>query len=321
MARRLPSLNALRAFEAAARHESFTLAAGELFVTHAAISRHIRDLEEWLAVDLFTRTGRGVVLTEAGRQYAHRLSPIFDELANATREVMASAKIRRLAVTVDPSFASRWLVPRLGHFSDAHPDIELLVDPNPSVVDIGASEFDIGLRVGQGNWPEAEMIRIADFDTFPVCSPKLIEGESVISPSQLGEYTLIHSYSRQWWPDWLNEVGVEGVDGTRGPMFQNYLAIEAAEAGQGFALADMVLATDSLAEGWLVRPFEPIIKEPGGYYIVRAKGTRETPAVRTFREWVMAEMAETQKKFASLKAAQSQKKLVPAAPSGAARVS
>ncbi len=303
MARRLPSLNALRAFEAAARHESFTLAAGELFVTHAAISRHIRDLEEWLAVDLFSRTGRGVVLTEVGRQYAHRLSPLFDELAGATREVMASARIRRLSVTVDPSLASRWLIPRLGIFSDAHPDIELMIDPNPNVVDIASSEFDLGLRLGQGGWDDVDLIRLADFDTFPVCSPKLIEGEQVISPAQLSEYTLIHSYSRQWWTDWLQGAGVEGVDGTRGPMFQNYLAIEAAEAGQGFALADMVLATDSLAEGWLVRPFDQIVKEPGGYFLVRAKGSKETPAARAFREWVLAEMAGTQRRFAAIRAA------------------
>jgi LysR family glycine cleavage system transcriptional activator len=245
MARRLPSLNALRAFEAAARHESFTLAAGELFVTHAAVSRHIRDLEEWLGVDMFSRTGRGVLLTDSGRQYAERLTPLFDDLANATRLVMSNAKIRQLAVTVDPSIASRWLVPRLGRFSDAHPDIELLVDPNPIVVDIGTSEFDLGLRLGQGNWSDVDLTQIADFDTFPVCSAKLIEGESVISPSQLSEYTLIHAYSRQWWNDWLQAAGVKGVDGSRGPIFQNYLAIEAAEAGQGFALADMVLATDS----------------------------------------------------------------------------
>jgi LysR family glycine cleavage system transcriptional activator len=308
MVRRLPSLNALRAFEAAARHESFTVAAGELFVTHAAISRHIRELEEWLGLDLFSRTGRGVVLTEAGRQYAHRLSPLFDAMANATREVMASGSIRKLAVTVEPSFASRWLIPRLGHFSSAHRDIEIMVDPDPRLVDIGSSEFDLGLRTGQGDWPDLDATKIADFDTFPVCSPGLLKGATEIQPSELKHYTLIHSDSRQWWPDWLAAAGVEGVDGSRGPMFQSHLAIEAAEAGQGFALADTVLATNSLADGWLVRPFEPIIKEPGGYFIVRAKGTRETPAARAFREWLMAEMAETHRKFASLKAQQSQKK-------------
>jgi LysR family glycine cleavage system transcriptional activator len=156
--------------------------------------------------------------------------------------------------------------------------------------------------LGQGNWPGVEAIKIADFETFPVCSPKLIEGEPMLSPAELTGHTLIHSYSRQWWPDWLESAGVEGIDGTRGPMFQNYLAIEAAEAGQGFALADMVLATDSLAEGWLVKPFDHIIREPGGYFIVRAKGTKETPAARAFREWVLAEMAETQKKFATFRA-------------------
>ncbi len=301
MPRRLPSLNALRAFEAAARLGSFTLAARELFVTHAAISRHIRELEEWLAVKLFTRTGRGVKLAEPGRQFSHRLSPLFDGLADAVREVMGNADIRKLAVTVEPSFASRWLVPRLGGFNAAHPDIELMVSPSSAILDIAASEFDLGIRTGDGRWEGVEAILISEYQVFPICSPKLIEGDTLHSPQQLADYTLLHTYSRQWWVDWLKAAGVEGIDGSRGPMFQDHLAIEAAEAGQGFALGYEVLTTDALAEGWLVRPFDAIVKEPGGYFVVRAKGTKETPAARAFREWMLTEMAETHRKFASLK--------------------
>src|SRR6185295_19664253 len=123
MARRLPSLNALKAFEAAARHESFTGAAAELFVTHAAISRHVRDLEEWLGTELFVRTGRGVELTDAGRRYGGRLTPMFDGMAEATREAAAQGTVRTLDVSVEPAISSRWLVPRLGGFNELHPDI------------------------------------------------------------------------------------------------------------------------------------------------------------------------------------------------------
>ncbi len=300
MARRLPSLNALRAFEAAARHESMTEAAGELFVTHAAVSRHIRELEEWLGVPLFLRTGRGVKLTEAGRDYARELTALFDSLAQATRDLMARGDVRRLAVTVDPSFASRWLVPRLGRFNALHPDIELEIDPNATLVDFHAGGFDLGIRTGGGRWDGLEAVEIAKFFVFPVCAPKLIAGHTLGSPADLGDFTLLHTYSREWWVDWLEAAGVEGVDGRRGPFFQNHLAIEAAEAGQGFALGDHVLTTDSLVEGWLVRPFQTDVKEPGGYFLVRLAGAKETVPQRAFREWLLAEMAETNRAFASI---------------------
>ncbi len=149
MGRRLPSLNALKAFEAAARLESFTDAAAELFVTHAAVSRHIRDLEEWLGTQLFIRTGRGVDLTDAGRRYVSRLTPLFDQLAEATREAAAVGDVRSLNVSVEPAFASRWLVPRLGRFNELHPDIELAIDPTNTLVNFRAGEADLGIRYGR----------------------------------------------------------------------------------------------------------------------------------------------------------------------------
>ena len=300
MARRLPSLNALKAFEVAARAESFTEAAAELFVTHAAISRHIRDLEEWLGTQLFTRTGRGVELTEAGRRYGTSLTPLFDALAEATREAAAVGDARLLKVSVEPAFASRWMVARLGKFNDLHPDIELSIDPTNRLADFRSGEADLGVRYGTGDWDDVEAIKLTDVVVFPVCAPKLSAGP--LQPQDLGDYNLLHESRKQWWADWLAAAGVTGVEDWRGTTFQNHLAIEAAESGQGFALGDQILCTDALIEGWLARPFNLDLKDHGNYWIVRAKGSKETAPARSFREWLMAEMAETNKKYVGIKA-------------------
>lgn len=300
MARRLPSLNALKAFEAAARHESFTDAADELFVTHAAISRHVRDLEEWLGTELFLRTGRGVTLTVPGRNFGSRLTALFDQLADATRDAAAAGNTRLLKVSVEPALASRWLVPRLGRFRALHPDIELAIDANLKLVNFRAGEADIGMRYGRGGWEDVDAVRLADSVSFPVCAPSLIAKETNLKPTDLGRFTLLHEERKQWWEDWLQAAGVtSGVD-WRGPVFQAHLAIEAAEAGQGFALGDQILCMDSISEGWLVRPFNIDVRDYGTYWIVRAKGSRESVPARAFREWVMTEMADTNRKFAQL---------------------
>ena len=300
MGRRLPSLNALKAFEAAARLESFTDAAAELFVSHAAVSRHVRDLEEWLGTQLFLRTGRGVTLTEAGSRFAARLTPLFDQIADATREAAAVGDVRQLKVTVEPAIASRWLVPRLGRFNELHPDIELAIDPSSRLTDFRSGEADVGIRYGGGAWEGVEAVKLTDAVIFPVCSPKLIAGRQHLAPADLAEFNLLHESRKQWWADWLAAAGVAGVEDWRGTMFQNHLAIEAAEAGQGFALTDQVLATDSLLEGWLARPFAFDMKDHWHYWIVRGKGQKESPPVRAFREWLMGEIADTNRKYAQL---------------------
>ena len=301
MARRLPSLNALKAFEAAARNESFTDAAAELFVTHAAISRHIRELEEWLGTQLFIRTGRGVDLTEAGRRFGGRLTPLFDQLADATREAAAVGDARQLKVSVEPAFASRWLVARLGRFHDLHPDIELAIDPTNRLVDFHSGEADLGIRYGVNDWSDAEAVRLTDVAIFPVCAPKLIADREHLKPEDLADYNLLHEDRKQWWAEWLKAAGVAGVEDWRGTLFHNHLAIEAAEAGQGFALGDQILCTDALIEGWLKRPFDLDIKDHGSYWIVRAKGSKESPPARAFRDWLVGEMLETNRRFAALR--------------------
>lgn len=302
MARRLPSLNALRAFETAARHQSFTAAAEELFVTHAAVSRHVRELEDWLGAELFNRTPRGLTLTEAGERFGRRLTPLFDEMSDATREIAALGKVKSLTVTVEPAIASRWLVGRLGRFAALHPDIELTINPENRVVDMRSGEADLGLRYGAGPWEDAEAVRLSGVEIFPVCAPKLIAGRAGLAPVDLAQFTLLHEERKQWWADWLAAAGVPEVDHLGGITFQNHLAIEAAESGQGFALADNILAMDAITEGWLARPFAIDMKDHGSYWLVRARGSRETAPMRAFREWLISEMAETNKRFAAIKA-------------------
>ncbi len=301
MARRLPSLNALKAFESAARHESFSDAAVELFVTHAAISRHIRDLEESLGTELFNRTGRGVQLTEAGTRFGERLTPLFDQIADASREAAAVGAARTLRVSVEPAFASRWLVGRLAKFNDLHPDIELTIDSTNRLVDFYVDDVDIGVRYGNGVWDGVDAAKLSDVVIFPVCEPKLIADDPKLTPDGLGEYTLLHENRKQWWADWLAVAGVKAEMDWRGTIFQNHLAIEAAEAGAGFALGDQILCTDALVEGWLVKPFATDMKDHGAYFIVRKKGSKETAVVKAFREWLLSELVETNRKYQGMK--------------------
>ena len=302
MARRLPSLNALKAFEAAARHVSFTDAAEELFVTHAAISRHIRELEDYLGTQLFNRTGRGVTTTEAGQRFGKQLTPLFDALAEASREAAAVGAARPLNVSAEPAIASRWLVPRLGHFNALHPDIELNIETTNRLVDFRSDNVELGIRYGDGKWDNAEASKLSDVVIFPVCAPSLVAAASNLKPQDLHHYNLLHEQRKEWWTDWLEANGIAGSSDWKGTVFQNHLAIEAAESGQGFALGDQILCTDALAEGWLTRPFSTDMKDHGSYWIVRAGGSKESATARSFREWMMSEMVDTNKKFAGLKA-------------------
>ncbi len=298
MRRRLPLLNQLRAFEAAARAQSFTKAADELFVTHAAVSRHVRELEEWLGTELFVRTGRGVVLTDAGRKYAARLTPIFDAIAEATRDAMIEGDSSHLTVAPDGAFASRWLVPRLGRFNTAHPDIELDVSPGEYISDFYKGEDDIAIRYGAGTWPEVEAELLCKAKVFPVCAPELVKDTPPNKPHDLKDYTLLHENSRQWWADWLRQAKVKDADmAWSGPLFQNYLAIQAAEAGQGFALADQIIATDALLAGRLVKPFDVDHEEGEGYWLVWGKNMRLSSAGLALRQWLINEIKKTNAAF------------------------
>lgn len=294
MARNLPPLNALKAFEAAARHESFTAAAAELNVTHAAVSRHIRELEGWLGTKLFLRTGRGVELTERGKSYVADLTRGFDILAAATENVSGRRRRRRqkLSVSVEPSFAALWLVPRLGRFTVANPEIELILDSTHRLVDFSRDEADVGVRYGRGVWSNVAADRLAATNLTPVCSPALLRDRSIRIPVDIPPDLLLQEETRRYWNEWLSAAGVAERISPEGPTLGLHLTVPAAEAGQGFALADEVIAGDALVGGRLVRPFAVAIRDYG-YYFVRGAGRKETKPMTAFHVWLNTEIAQT----------------------------
>lgn len=293
MARKLPSLNALRAFEAAARHGSFSAAGDELHVTHAAISRQVRELEAWLKVPLFRRLHRGVALTEAGDRYRRTLTIAFDRMAEVTAEITRDQMAGRLTVSVEPAFAARWLVPRLGGFRRACPEIDLELDPSHRLADFRADTIDLAVRYGKGPWPGVETILLAEVISFPVCSPSLIEQVGGLKrPEDLRRVTLLHEETREWWHEWFEEAGVSGMATSRGPMLvDTSLTLEAAAAGQGVALGDNILAADDIAKGRLIKLFD--IESPSDtYHLVAPAAHFDLPAVQAFRDWILGEMAQ-----------------------------
>ncbi|MBN8913324.1 MAG: transcriptional regulator GcvA [Rhizobiales bacterium] len=294
MARNLPPLNALKAFEAAARHESFTAAAAELNVTHAAISRHIRALEGGLAIKLFLRTGRGVVLTEGGKNYAADVTRAFDLLAAATENASGRRRRRRqqLTVSVESSFAALWLVPRLGRFTAANSEIELIVESTDRLADFARNEADVGIRYGRGVWSNVAADLLARTHMAPVCSPALLRTANVRSPRDLPPGLLLQEEPRRYWKEWLQAAGVAERVSPEGPTLGLHLTISAAEAGQGFALADEVIAGDALVGGRLVRPFDVAI-ESYAYYFVRAAERKESRAMAALHAWLKSEIADT----------------------------
>ncbi|MCG8690113.1 MAG: transcriptional regulator GcvA [Minwuiales bacterium] len=295
MARRLPALNALRAFEAAARHLSFTKAAEELNVTPAAISHQIKALEEWLGLPLFRRRNREVILTEAGQIYYPGLREGLDRLAAATARVLASDEGGELRVTTMPSFAAKWLVPRLDRFRERHPDIDVLLSTTDQQVDFSVETVDIGIRFGGGNYPGLEVIRLMEDDVYPVCSPSLASGEKPLErPSDLKHHVLLHDDMEIGWDVWLRAAGVKGVDTRRGPSFDDSgMLIQAAADGHGVALARSALAAADLAAGRLVKPFDITLPTGWAYHIVYLPSAADRPKIKAFREWLLQEAGVT----------------------------
>ncbi len=291
MARRLPPLNALRAFEAAARHLSFTKAAQELNVTQAAISHQVKALEERLGVVLFRRLNRALLLTDAGQSFLPPLREAFDQIANATERLHAHDARRTLTITTLPSIAAKWLVPRLGRFREAHPDIDVRIDASLHLTDFARENVDAALRYGRGKWHGTRSDRLMTEDFFPVCNPALLEGEHPLrEPSDILHHTLLHDDSRTDWTMWFLAAGIEGGEPTRGPAFtDSSLVLQAAVDGQGVALGRSALAAADLAAGRLVRPFDLSLEAKYAYYLVCPQATAESPKIASFRAWLLAE--------------------------------
>jgi LysR family transcriptional regulator, glycine cleavage system transcriptional activator len=296
MSRRLPPLNALRAFEAAARHLSFTRAAADLSVTQAAISHQIKSLEEHLGLPLFRRLNRALMLTEAGQTLFPAVRDALDGLAQATDRLRERESGGTLTVSTLPSFAVKWLVPRMSRFQDRHPDIDLRISAKEHLVDFARDDIDVAIRFGAGTWSGLTAEWLAEEVLTPVCSPALLPG--LRCPADLTHATLLHEdmlplAGFPTWETWLTAAGVGGVDAHRGPRFSHtHLMLQAAMAGRGVACGLLLFAGDDLAAGRLVEPFDFRLPTRFSYYLVFPPAAADRPKIRAFREWVKSEIAD-----------------------------
>ncbi len=296
---RLPPLNALRAFEAAGRHLSFTRAAEELHVTPAAVSHQIKALEDYLGVKLFRRSNRALLLTDAGQACLPALRAGFERLAESVEAARLQSAHRALTVSVAPSFGAKWLVPRLDRFYAAHPGTDVRVDASTRLVDPLREEIDLCIRYGPGSYPGLHVECLLAEAVVPVCSPRLLKGPNALrTPEDLCRQTLLHvdtpigDDSYPDWAMWLAAAGVRDCDAERGPRFSMAsMAVQAAIAGQGVALAGSVLVDDDVAAGRLVKPFELRFPVKFAYYVVCPEATAEQPRIVAFRQWLRAEAA------------------------------
>ena len=297
--RNLPPLKALRAFEAAARLGSVTAAAREMAVTPSAISQQIRTLENWAGVQFIARGTTGFSLTDRGEHYLLRLMEVFDILEEATDIALGRTGTTRLRVSVLPSFASRWLLPRLGRFADAHPTIEVEIDSSSSIVDFNRDDIEIGIRYGLGQYPDATSELLLPDVVAPVCHPKLLvdapDRAAIKRPADIARARLLHETgglhnSKLTWREWFEAAGVPVTESTRGLVFSDtHLTIQAALAGEGVMLGRRVLVADLLAEGRLVAPFEPWMRDHPAYHLVHSRLRTPRPAAIAFMRWLRQE--------------------------------
>lgn len=293
MTRYLPPLNTLRSFEAAARLASFSKAADELRVTHGAVSRSVAQLEDFLGLKLFQRKTRQVILTPAGATYAARVRDVLDRLAGATQALTRDDAKGTLSVSTFPSFAAKWLVPRLFRFRRAHPGIDMRLETTERLTDFDADGIDIAIRFGRGDYPGLATELLLREAVFPACSPQLIDAPHPLrEPGDLAHHTLIHDDFPIDWAGWLRMAGVSDVDAHRGPVFSSsVLAMQAAVQGDGVVLARSGLAADDLAAGRLVKPFALSLPSDFAYYAVCPPRALERKRVKAFRDWLLAEVA------------------------------
>ncbi|ADV15328.1 transcriptional regulator GcvA [Mesorhizobium ciceri] len=291
MARRLPSLNALKAFEAAARHGSFTRAADELSVTQGAVSHQVKALELELGVRLFDRERQKLSITRAGLSYLEVVRDAFDRIALGTQRIQHLSRAGALTVSTSPDFASKWLVNRLGRFAETHPDIDLRVSATMHHVDFAREDVDLAVRHGDGNWAGHDVVRLCSEQLFAVCSPKL--HQRMREPSDVLKFPLLHLDDRKDWSEWLEAAGVRDARLSHGPVLNRAsMVIDAAVDGQGVALARTTLAAWDLINGRLVRPFATALRLSKTYWIVCPQATSMVPKIVTFREWLLAEAAD-----------------------------
>ena len=293
MTARLPSLNGLRAFEAAARHLSFTLAASELNVTQTAISHQIRRLEEELGIRLFIRQNRALALTPEARDYLPGVRAAFNDLRLATDRLLRKDDDKVLTVSTLASLAAKWLLPRLTDFQEAHPGIDVRITTSTSLVDFQRDDVDTAIRYGRGQWPGLRADWLMADELFPVCSPSLLRGDKPLrQPEDLKGYPLLHTSNANSddWRLWLTAAGLPAdIAKQPGITFDMiFMTIQAAIDGIGVAMGRTSYVSDDIAKGRLVVPFKIALPADAGFYLVSPEGRREAPKLAAFRQWMIA---------------------------------
>ncbi len=300
MSRRIYPLNALRAFEVSARNLSFVKAAEELYVTPAAISHQVKRLEAYLGVQLFRRLPRGLLLAEPGQVLLSELREVFLRLDKAMERVLQSDSRGALTISVAPMFAVKWLVPRMQRFDALYPDIDVRMSSSLGVIDFQRDAFDAAVRLGHGQYPGLEAVKLFDESVTPMCSPRLLEGPDTLqSPDDLRHHVLLHDDSMAFepatpnWNTWLDAVGAKRVDASRGPHFsQPDHALQAAIDGAGVVLGWRYLAADDLVAGRLVQPIDLIVPLGSAFYLVYPKAYTDRQKVMVFRDWLIEETGQ-----------------------------
>lgn len=308
--------SALRVFECAARHQSFKRAAQELFITPAAVSQQIKTLENQLGVKLFTRHSRGLSLTEEARDGLPALKEGFEKLTDSVQRIRGNGSSNSLTVWMAPSFAAKWLIPRLHRFYEAHPEIDLnisasrnLIDSNTDRNTIPAENFkrdnvDLAIRFGKGDYPGCRVDKLFAVTAIPLCSPRLLAGEHPLeSPQDLRFHTLLHDDTRYEgrpdWKTWLDAAGVDEVDADHGVHFNHVnLALTAAIEGQGVVLSIKALAADDIAAGRLVIPFDIALPLEYAYYLITLDEVTDHERTAVFREWLLQEARRASMNYA-----------------------
>jgi LysR family glycine cleavage system transcriptional activator len=289
MARKLPPLNSLKSFESSGRLLSFTLAAQELNVTQAAISHQIKVIEDFLGVSLFYRLPRKLALTDQGKALLPEVIDAFDTLASAIGTVSKDPDNSLLSVRLAPSFAAKWLSPKLKYFWLQNPEIDLSLFHAHAAVDFDRENIDIAVTYGKGDWPGVVTEKLLSLDFSPVCAPSFLENDKPLSDkNNLKYYTLLHDANYECWDEWLKLAGVKDTPSNKGTIIDDTnVLIQAAVDGQGVALGSTTFVHDHLEAGRLIRPFDTILENDFAYYIVYPKSHLNNPAVCAFRNWLL----------------------------------
>jgi LysR family glycine cleavage system transcriptional activator len=293
MAHALPSFEALRVFEVAARHSSFSRAAEELHVTHGAVSHRIKSLEDQLQVRLFERHGNTMLLTAAGLQLLSSVDIAVNEITRGIERLRGTGNLTRLTVSLLPVMAARWLIPRLSRFHARYPDIEINIRTSLALAKFKSDGVDLAIRYGGGQWPGLKAVKLADEELFPVCSPTFKGGQLPREPSELLNLPLLHDANLPW-KLWFDRAGVEVSDEVRGTSFSDAnLLLEATASGQGIALARSSIVADEIASGRLVKLFGYSYPTPYSHFIVYPERSDKVRKVAVFRDWLLEERART----------------------------